>query len=289
MKSDLLTAMKVLQKSMVRFTGQLEGLRRIIQDTIVRGDKRNMKHKLFMLLVIFVCGVMLKEARARSQNRENLDKSKNEVPAVSLTGEIISSEISCGSYACNIKFKLKMSLKNTGEVPIIFLKNHFLFLSLEMVEKPEDFKTGKAIDASYAGMSCHHTSREWIELRRRLEKSAMPSEETFILMPKEEKVFENVETVGVGVLINPCKGISPEERERPSWEQVKNLSEVWIRVGLEVYPDWGVEYKCGGDRLAKKLRKRWKEYGYFWTDYILSEPIRFDMKSAVEEFERGRK
>ncbi len=212
----------------------------------------------------------------------NKEKTAAQKPQdVILTGEVSTIEIvKADSNSFIIRLQAKMKLINNSKVPIIFLKRDFLFPGIGMAQNAEDFKTGKLLARSYGGMGCSQTLKEWTSLRKKLDQPSPPAEETFVLMPNEEKVID-AEPVGIGVLIDPKKGFSSTEKESASWEIVKNLPELWVKIVAEPYPSWGLEPDCYGKSFGNKLQKRWKDVGLLWLDDIQSEPIAFDLKTAI--------
>ncbi|MBF2021991.1 MAG: hypothetical protein IGR93_18335 [Hydrococcus sp. C42_A2020_068] len=240
-----------------------------------------MKYSFFLIILLVICGEFIsEEVSMQTQHRDNRDEKTKNQPHIFLTGEITSIKITKGLSGYGINFKAKMTFKNTGDIPIIFLKREFLFPGIGIAEKPEDFEAGKLLAKEYAGMSCSQRGKEWINLRKKLDQPIPPPEETFILMPNEEKVID-AEPVGIGVLIDPQKGFSSKDKESASWETIKNLSQLWIKVRAEPYPSWGLEPDCYGKSFGRELQKRWSKYGYLWLDDIFSEPIPLDLSSAL--------
>lgn len=239
-----------------------------------------MKYSILFILLVIYGGFISKEVAMQSQHQDKRDEKAEKPEHILLTGEITSIKVTKDSSGYGINFKAKMTLRNTGNVPIIFLKKDFLFTGVRMAGKPEDFEAGKLLNSSYAGVGCSQKGKEWINLRKKLDQPTPPAEETFVLMPNEEKVID-AEPVGLGVWIDPKKGFSSTEKESASWEMIKNLPELWVKVRAEPYPSWGLEPDCYGKTFGQKLQKRWKDVGLLWLNDIQSEPIALDLKTTV--------
>lgn len=230
--------------------------------------------KILFLIILFVVSIVLMSFH---QNKTAAQKPKD----VTFTGEVISVEVvKSDSNSFIIRLRVRMKLLNNSSKPIIFLKRDFLFPGIGLAQKTDDFEAGKLLARDYAGMSCSQTGKEWINLRKKLDQPTPPAEETFILMPNGEKVID-AEPVGLGVLIDPKKGFSTTEKESASWETVKSLPQLWVKIVAEPYPSWGLEPDCYGKSFGSRLQERWKDIGLLWLDDVQSEPIALDLKAAV--------
>ncbi len=241
-----------------------------------------MKYVVLLFVVLCYFFGFAPEEVAMQAKQQNMRHAK---ASVSLVGEVTSVEVKEGLSQYGLNFKATLKLKNTGTIPVIFLNESFSFPGAFMAEKPEDFKTGKLLTSSYGGMSCSQTSEKWISLRKELDQNNPPKEKTFILGPSEEKII-NGEPVGFSILIDPSKGLSTKERESASWATIASVSQILVKLQMEVYPAWGLEPKCYGTSYGKKLQKRWRSLGHVWLEDIQSEPMTLDLKPSLNKLER---
>jgi hypothetical protein len=197
---------------------------------------------------------------------------------ICLRGKVISMKTVADSpssqYSSNfLEIKLMLELVNTSPTPIVFLKREPRFVGAALAKKPDDFALGNHLARTYVGPAVS-LSPEWVDLRTSLDKPTPPPDETRILMPNEAWSLEA--TVGVSLPDHP-EMFSPAKSA--SLKDIKQLSNVWLRVVCEVWP-WNLE--PGADRsklnFGRKLQRRWKDVGVLWLDEIYSEPMMLNLK-----------
>jgi hypothetical protein len=224
--------------------------------------------------LMFVCGVITANLEAQP-----LSKSMNEKEAYSVTlhGQVEAVELSnVSSSGVSLVVKLKLELLNNGTKPVIFLATKPPSLvGAALAKSPGDLTSGKVLVSEYTGEAVN-TSSEWLVLRRSLNQPSPPPAQVRIMKPNESWQFED----SITIALPTESGRNNFFPQRESWESIRKLSTVWLRVSSQV---WSLNLEpIGGDRTKKtfgrKLQRRWKNVGLLWLDSIQSEPIMLDLQ-----------
>lgn len=176
-----------------------------------------------------------------------------------------------------VRITIEAQFVNAGSKPIILLKRNPLFVEAALTkEQTFDHRYLLAVDGAWPSIS---EDREWILLRKSLDKWEPPKDETRVLKPKELWTVEA--TVGLTVPIDSKGYTSSTKKER--LQVLQSLSPLWLWVTCEIWPDNIEGLVPDRDRLpfGHRLQKRWRNLGFLWLDTMRSEPIPFDFNIAT--------
>lgn len=190
-----------------------------------------------------------------------------------------------------IEFSFDIEFENLSESNIILFwdKTDLMPGSKNRVEqsRPEIFLLGMSLyslgeDSSentlylVRARPSNYVSPEVEELKRRLNSSSPPSDLTFVLNRGESISYQMKEMFRFG-----------KQKDKYSinvtWQELVGLSPVYMRIALEMFPHI-INTEPNSNKyfpLGKKLRAKWKEFGYLWLDDITSEPIQVDFRSLA--------
>lgn len=231
------------------------------------------KQLILFLLVGVMLGPILPGVQATSNSGEN-------ETSLVLRGRVKSVEIEeyDPQVAAFIRITVEAQFVNTGVEPILLLKRNPLFVEAALTKQQESFDRRHLLAVNGASPAIS-AAQEWISLRRRLDKSTPPLDETLVLKPKDSWTVEA--TVGVTVPIDPKHYTSSTKKEK--LEVLQALSPVWLWVTCEIWPENVEGLIRNRDQLpfGHRLQKRWRSTGLLWLDYIRSEPIPLDLKTAM--------
>lgn len=230
-----------------------------------------------LYLLILLCGMVT--TNIETQPLQKVATAK-ECYSVLLRGEVKSMEVKKSSPSdIMLTVNLRMELLNNGSKPVIFLETKPPELrGVALAKSPSDFSTSKNLASEYYGESVN-TSTEWTVLRNDLNQSSPPRDKVRVLMPNESWEFEDV----VSVALPTQSGKDSFSDKRESWENIKQLPDVWLRAVCQVW-SLNLEPKSNNRTeliFGSELQKRWKDVGLLWLNDIQSEPIALDLKRAV--------
>jgi hypothetical protein len=193
-----------------------------------------------------------------------------------LRGEVESLELTRTSPSVmTLSINLRMELVNDGPRPVMFLAISPPQLQGALLSK--DIDRSQPIVSEFYGEAVD-TSPKWSTMRRALDEPAPPSDRVRILRSNESWKFEGV--VSIAMPAGARNNSFSDKRE--SWESIQHLPNIWLRTICQVWP---LNLERGNDRtelvFGKKLRTRWKNFGWLWLDGVVSEPIRLNLKTAV--------
>ncbi len=232
-----------------------------------------------LYLLTLMCGMVITNIEA--QTLPGVVATK-EPYSVVLRGVAKSIEVKKSSPSdIMLNVNLKMELQNNGSKPVIFLEAKPPEIrGAALAKSPDEFSAFKHLVLEYYGESVE-TSPEWTVLRNDLNQPSPPLDKVRVLMPNESWKFESV--VSIVLPTESGKGSFSDKRE--SWEKIKQIPSVWLRTICQVW-SLNVELKSN-DRtkliFGSELQKRWIDVGLLWLDDIQSEPIAFDLKTAVAQ------
>ena len=204
--------------------------------------------------------------------------AQTETPKLTITGMVEEIALEkrpddSDSYISDIKIRL--TLKNESSVPIIFLQKHFISTNAEVTAQTEEneIQLGRTLNI---GSSFAMKKKEWRELKKKYKKPKPPENLTRIVNPNETIEFEDVINLdsalsnsgSIGVLSNRTASLGIWKKQ--SQIQMKIRYETWSPLELRLGGKFREDKKIG---FVKKLRKKWKNFGYLWTDNIEVEPI----------------
>lgn len=229
--------------------------------------------QLFCLFVLLV-GIMIENVESQSIRREG---EKRADYSVRLSSKIENIEGTIQSTDILFSVNYEMTLANTGSKPVIFLKEIPPEIrGWGLTKRSDDPLYDKPIFFSYFGESVD-TSSKWNIFRNELNQSSPPLDKVHILMPNESWKWRG------NTFFTLPKQKKSNLFETESWENIKDLPEVWLHAICQVW-SLNIEPKSN-DRsdfvFGKKLQKRWKDVGLLWLDDIRSEPIPLDLNSVV--------
>ena len=181
-----------------------------------------------------------------------------------------------------ITLDLRLRLINTGALPLIFWKRELAYGGFSLSRSRSFAREDRLTDSTHG--PSRDLSPEWAEMRKALDKDYPPPEETFFLLPNEEKSFDYKVTIGCPK--SPPRGML----YRPSLNELAAEENVWMRVyyhawSLNLEPD---QLRDNSPRFGYSLQNRWKSIGGLWLEDISSEPIKLDLKAIQESKPTGK-
>lgn len=208
-------------------------------------------------------------------------------PNLALTGvvkEIAAQEIYPNSKSAFFIVYIKANLKltNNSHLPIIFLQSHPFVKNAEILKSEQNAEILLAENLNERISSSSMMTRdEWKNLKASLDKSAPPKEITRVIAPKESIEFEGF------IRLNIPKF---EDQQPTAFKKISTLdfiqkqSPALLKIECETWYTLSLIEKSTDKKkadFADKLRKKWKDIGYLWTDEIKAEPILIDFNSLV--------
>jgi hypothetical protein len=124
-------------------------------------------------------------------------------------------------------------------------------------------------------------TKEWAELRRRLAESKLPPPDLFTFLDVGEELPFPLKCF----LQIPKTSFNNGTRMMYGWEIYGEYSRLWLKIEMVMWPPNLEEPNAAWPEgpLAKKLYKRWKDYGVLWYTFIKSEPIPIQLDEARME------
>lgn len=176
----------------------------------------------------------------------------------------------------SVNLGIKLALKNLGGKSLILLRNANypnFHNGVNIAESPEDFKRRKYLASIFLGEAIDR-SESWLQLVRLLD-TPQPNKEVFIVLgPNEFEEFK----ADIAFTLPSKKGGPNTLPGDEDWEKIHSLRHVLLQV---LGSSWSDNIDRAKKGLSQKLRKRWKKYGYLWTDSIISTPTLLDLSRVV--------
>ncbi len=231
--------------------------------------------KNFTVLIILIFGVSLTFAQTEKPNLQVTGTVK----------EIVLQEVypnkDSAFYITYIKLNLK--LKNNGLTPIIFLQNKPLVkkATFFQTENGKEIFLSRTLDASSSFLM---SLNDWEKLKRDLDKSTPPDKKTLTVNAGSEIEFEGFIRLNIPRFkVEQSSPFSIQSQtldfiQKHSPAQIKSTLETWSTLTLVIN---GKSQERKKQRFANKLRDKWKNIGYLWTEDIEVEPITIDFNSIV--------
>jgi hypothetical protein len=214
-----------------------------------------------------------------------------------LSGQVESVEITDKKDILQIDVKLRMSFRVVGKESILLwkqtyphdesLRNKFLCVNFRILGIPSNVETEKLLFVDSPPLPSLQRTKQWQDVVTDMDKKSPPASQFHIVKNGETiDFFENLSFVFL-----KKKAVGSND---PYWgfgsdinvlaDEIKSAKN--LKLALK-YSVWSSELEPRSDLLknikpfGKKLQKRWKKYGYLWLDDIVSEPIPFDLNSAI--------
>ncbi len=178
------------------------------------------------------------------------------------------------SKSVQLEFSLDLTITNTSKSGVILYGKEFEEINLTFF-KIEENKT-EIVLYNLATRGSNFVSPEVLTLQKNLSIAKPPSTLTKILKDGESYSFRK--KTGRTFFKTQMKSDS-----NVAWQELLKLSPVFMTITLEMFPHY-LNTKPNANAyfaFGKHLQKKWKKYGYFWFDDIVSEPILLDLNSAV--------
>jgi hypothetical protein len=121
---------------------------------------------------------------------------------------------------------------------------------------------------------------DWEKLKKKLDRKAPPASETIIVKPGETINFEGFARFNIPKIRDeyPLTSIPSQ-----NMSLLQTLSPLEIHLDCETWttlPLLGARESAKSD-FSGKLRTKWSEHGYLWTEHIDSEPISINFNSLI--------
>ena len=226
--------------------------------------------------------------------------SQNQKPNVKITGtvkEIAMQGVPKSDPSFYITYiKLNLKLENKGSVPVIFLQPNPIIKSATVVTTKEgnEILLAKTLNI---GSSFAMMAKDWGKFKAKLDKTNPPKKRTRFVKPNEIFEFEgfirlnipkssraiyrpdqNSKTETVVILDDEYENETLDFMKRQSPAQINIISETCSTLSLILNGKSGESKKI---EFANKLRNKWKNVGYLWTEDIEAEPISIDFNSVI--------
>jgi hypothetical protein len=237
-----------------------------------------MKVLCVMCSLILLYGVFLTSIEVRGISKF---VRYEELGSVTFRGQSTSMEIGeIPPSSISIDMKLKLEVRNNGVKPVILLKERSPTLVGYILTRNDSKATSdNQLAFSFTGPSVN-TSREWVILRESIDQPAPRSDKFRILTPNETWSFDD----SVRIFLSTEAGNKSVFPKNASWETVRDLSPVWLRVIYEVWP-LNIEPPSRDRtklRFGRKLQKRWENDGFLLLTPLYSDPIKLDLQNIKQ-------
>ena len=208
--------------------------------------------------------------------------AQSEAHGLELRGTVMrTSRVRPTPRYVEIKIDLNLSFINSGTEPIIILRpwddGGFWHGASSLARTIDDAKANRSYFSDSAWKSVSG-SGEYRKLANDLDQPLPPTSLTMILKTGESWNWQTSVTLRFQD--------TPKSYKVP-WEEMKSLmSPLWLRVSFEMWPFNVESFK---PKLAAKLQKRWRRFGYLWIGAssgrmhlarLTSEPIELDWRIA---------
>lgn len=201
-----------------------------------------------------------------------------------LSGEITSIKIEDKGEAVAVLLVLKMSFVNTGNRPVLLLKEGYppsspyapenglpyLGICSEVSGVLPVEQHSKVLFSRCSLPSIEGTS-DWQELKRKFDSKMPPSTVIGTVNARQSFEFRTSATIR----FRKKRDLNSSFQDDPVWSEIKAANNLSLRL---TYRIWSLELEPrSADRaqrpFGKKLQKRWEKYGYLLLEDIVSEPI----------------
>jgi hypothetical protein len=230
--------------------------------------------KIFWILLFIALNVMLAFAQLQK-------------PTLKITGSI--KEIAMQESYPNTKsafyityIKLNLKLTNEGSVPVIFLQDTPVIISADILQRENGndiFLAGNPNSRSSYFME----AKDWTKLKSSLDKPTPPISSTRTVNPKETLEFEGFVRLNIPKFDDYTQDFYRKTAtlnfiQKHSPAQINFRCATWSTLTLVIN---GRTKEKKKSEFAEKLRNRWKNFGYLWTEDIEAQPLSTDFNSVI--------
>jgi len=171
---------------------------------------------------------------------------------------------------------LCLEIRNNSSKTVIFYQDEPVGYWLALSEK--DAQAGKYSLVSQGWESCEW-SRKWLDLRRLLDKPLPPLGIVHVLNGGESAIHHKNQCT----LLIPKKDHFNGSTNQLGWDIYCKHPTLWLKVDLLMWPV-NIELPGSKDKpFGKKLRERWRAYGYLLLDFLESEPIELHLEQERDK------
>lgn len=191
------------------------------------------------------------------------------------TGRVLGVEkISEDAGSIGFKVRLHLTFGNVGRDPIIIYRYNLWVGATLIAQSLDDALAAKYLHRSSAWPSVWGKASR-AALRQKLNQPIPPEDITQIVKPSESYEYDTIAYLGFDKK-------QKYDGTGKAWAEIKQASPVWLQVTLEMWPV-NAELKVNRENpeFGKELRRRWKNAGYLWLDYLTSEPMKLDIVSGL--------
>ncbi len=186
-------------------------------------------------------------------------------PTLKLTGQIESCEVLDEGDRIKLSFKLILSVKNTGSIPILLLSEKQTLIRREIISAENGSQ--KTLFSLWTRPSIG-INDEWLKLSKDINKASPP--------------IGQIERIKAGDVIKmeTADWFYINKNKASTWKELMESNHLLLRL---TYETWSLNIEPRQSTLDKKkfgqeLRERWKTDGYLWTDEITSEPLELNLQ-----------
>lgn len=230
-----------------------------------------MRFLLVMSLMVGACFFGLGKTHA-----DELPKS----PEVVITAKLTNARLQKGEYDVTLLVDLHCSFQNLSRRPVLVFKESLPYLKGgELAKSPRghrDYGGDCLFQKVYYAPAMHVVERE---KRKQLDKSQPPEEFIQAIPAGTQLEFDCMLALRI-----PNKRTVGGWACDAGWEEIGKLSEVWLKVFWNHWPNTFEELHHVSEKLfGKRLQKRWEKHGWLLLDSIDVEPIRIDLSQLQSQ------
>lgn len=210
--------------------------------------------------------------------------SRAQNPPVEFRGKIKSIKLNSEDKGyLYIDLKIEFEFLNKSERPVLLSKRKPWEYSQYIASSVENLSRREYLYRSSIGAG-NDISPKWERYRRKLDRTAPPKKHFRYVLPKQSWRFEFETVLSITKIVDGGNGFTFLGNNKIDWSEMKSLPELWMTTEI---PLWFSNIEPIADRderrFGKKLREQWKQYGFLWLDDMESEPLRLDLKSALDK------
>lgn len=230
-----------------------------------------MKYIVFLLIVL-IGGI--------AYGQVNVSKDIQIKKSIKLSGKITKVNIQKNKYSSSetdIQIYLDMSLINNGSKNIIFPTKPIRCNRIKILKA-----NGEVIDDFLSPGSS--LSPRWEEITKQLDKNEPSQQFTTIVKKNNYLTFDYDWTFNLPTQKTQIDlGENTVVIENISYNELLKASPVFLQLQCPIKPIGRNENDeiVDGDDFWLSLSQKWSSLGYLWIDDIVSEPILFDLGSAI--------
>lgn len=245
--------------------------------------------KRCFIIFVFVSSLVFESLNLAAQNQR-----PNAEPKLVLRPTVLGVEVKpSDKWATIILIKLSLELENNSDTPIILYKMNDSALKMfnapfqdiprldgkVLVKDLADLDSiFRQLIGAYHGASDVSSNPQWREIRKSIDKPTPPENLTVVILPHKSVKFDRE----AGMVVTNKRNRPAREGEDKSLEELKQVSQFFLRVWVNLWPSWGIE-ETTRKELGLRLRERWQQFGFLWLDQIDSIPVQVDLKKAISD------